>query len=442
MKGAPEHRRRLDLIAVLLLGIVTLAVLPLGGNRPIVWGATGLALGLVVTAQAAIGGNGVQLPRWRWESWIFLAFLIFCLGQLLPVQTALKVGSTEVSGTQISLTPSESLLSLLTWVQYAVVFAFGTVLAQSQRRRNWMLEALFWVICAQAGFGLLSVFVLGDTLLGLPKAQYSGFATGTFVNRNAFASYIAAGLPIGLAILAVKGREGDPLRRAWEKAAVVVAMVVIVAALLVSGSRMGALAATLGASVTLGLVVLTGGVRRHAWLLGVCLIAAIAALLLFGEPLIGRVMEPGDDVATRVALYTQVWEAIGQSPLLGHGGGSFAAVFPVFQQPPLPGELVWQRAHSTYLSLWFEYGLLVGSLPIAIVLALWVTCLGKLVRCGTDLACLAVAGGVAALGCHALVDFGLEMHAVALLLSLVLGLSRRPPDESKAHPGRTRDKAA
>lgn len=418
-------------MAALLLGIVALAAVPLGGNRPVVWGATGLALGVVITAQAAIGRSGARRPGWRWEAWAFLVFLGYCVVQLLPFQTALKVGGSDMSGAQISLAPSDSLLSLLTWVQFAVVFAFGTLLAQSRRRRNWMIEALFWAIGIQAGFGLLSLFAFGDTLLGLPKAQYAGFATGTFVNRNAFASHIAAGLPIGLAILSSKDRDGDPLRHTWERAAIVVALLVIVTALIASGSRMGAIAATVGAGLTLALIMLTEGVRRHAWLLGLSIVAAIAALVLFGQPLLGRVMEPGDDLATRMTLYTQVWEAIGQRPWLGYGGGSFAAVFPAFQHPPLPGDLVWQRAHSTYLSLWFEYGLVAGSIPIAIVFGLWCTSVGKLLLGTRDRACLAVAGVIPALGLHALVDFGPEMHAVALLLCLVLGLGRNSERQSR-----------
>jgi O-antigen ligase len=428
-----RQSRRLDILAIALITIVAICVVPLGGNRPFVWAATGLAIGMAIAGYAGFGSGDRALPRWRGEYWAFAAFLSFAMFQLVPWGGSTRLAGVDVDSASISLAPTDSLLSLLTWVEFGLVFAFGTLLAESRRRRGWVLAALFWVICAEASFGLLSLFVFGDTVLGTPKTQYAGFATGTFVNRNAFATYIAAGLPIGIATLALPDRDHDPLRQTGRAAAHCAAMVLMLAAIVASGSRMGLVAAMAGMAVTIVVLGVKGGLGRRFWLALGGLGIAAAILWGLGGPLIGRVADPGDDIANRLTLYREVWDAILSRPLLGYGGGAFAAVFPVFQHPPLPGDLVWQRAHSTYLSLWFEYGLVAGSIPIAIIAGLWLCFIRALLRLGNDRIILATIGIVPALGLHAVVDFGLEMHAVALLLSLVLGLARGAGLSARRH---------
>jgi O-antigen ligase len=283
-----------------------------------------------------------------------------------------------------------------------------------------MLETLFWIAAAQAAIGLVSLFALGDTLLGAAKPQYEGFATGTFVNRNSFATYVAAAIPMGIALLAGAGDAGDPVRRRWLAAARIAGLLLLVAALIASGSRMGLAAGIAGAGLAVALV-LVGGRGRSAIVLAV----AICALLVaagFGAPLLQRIVEPSDDLANRLTLYSQVWDAILARPLFGYGGGSFATVFPMFQHAPLPGDLVWQRAHSTYLALWFEYGLVAGSMPMIVVAGLWLQCLRWLLRRPGNTTMLAVVTAVLVFALHSAVDFSLEIHAVALFFALLLGI--------------------
>ena len=185
---------------------------------------------------------------------------------------------------------------------------------------------------------------------------------------------------------------------------------------------MGLVAGAVGAGLAVVLVLATRGGRGRVPVIVASAICAMLIVAGFGAPLLQRFFDPSDDIANRLTLYAQVWEAILSRPWLGYGGGSFASVFPGFQHAPLPGELVWQRAHSTYLALWFEYGLVAGSIPILIVAGLWLQCVRWLFRHGANRTVLAVATSLPVFALHTAVDFSLEIHAVALFMTFLLGL--------------------
>lgn len=419
----PGSSRVIDVLAIALLAIVAVAVVPLGGNRPFVWGATGLGLAVISLAYAVAGWwRSAPLPDWRWETWLFALFLVLAIGQLLPIGSSLSLGGTTIDMATLSLSPTDSVLSLLTWAQYGVVFAFASLAGSGRRRSCWVLEALFWIACAQAAIGLVSLFAAGDTVLGAAKVQYQGYATGTFVNRNSFATYVAAAIPIGIAILAAPAPDGDPIKRRWVNSARGAGLLLLVAALIASGSRMGLVAGAVGAVFAVVLALATGAGRGKARIVIAVAVCAGVVVAGFGAPLFQRIVEPSDDIANRLTLYGQVWDAILARPLLGYGGGSFGTVFPVFQHAPLPGELIWQQAHSTYLALWFEYGLILGSIPILIVAGLWLSCMLQLFRRGANRVLLATVTAVPVFALHSAVDFSLEIHAIALMMTALLGL--------------------
>ena len=112
-------------------------------------------------------------------------------------------------------------------------------------------------------------------------------------------------------------------------------------------------------------------------------------------------------------------------PLFGFGLDSFPLAYELFHAPPVSAGFVWDRAHSTYLTLWAEAGVIAGSAPpLAGLVAAHMLWRGARKPCpGRS---MATAGFAALLLCglHALFDFSLEIQAnTFLLLALVaLGL--------------------
>jgi O-antigen ligase len=195
---------------------------------------------------------------------------------------------------------------------------------------------------------------------------------------------------------------------------------------------MGLLAGLAGAAAACVMALLKrrrqGG--RIAWLAFGALpaLAIIAVLVLYGAGTFERLGSFETDANVRSDLYAQVLEMIAQRPWLGYGGGTFDLAYPLFHQLPVSADLIWDRAHSTYLSLWVELGLVAGTVPLILIAWVSIDALSLYLRRRADwTAPVATIGVILVAAIHSLVDFSLEMEAnVFLFLAiLALGVSRR-----------------
>src|SRR5207247_111719 len=155
-------------------------------------------------------------------------------------------------------------------------------------------------------------------------------------------------------------------------------------------------------------------------------------------------------LASRLAVAAQGSAIVRDHPLLGTGLGSWLPAFRPYQAPPVEGG-IWDHAHNDYLELAAETGVagmvLVLLFAVAILraaggqqpsrveeargrpdepapedlrrfaLPVWRAALAE--RTGLR---WGLAGGVAAILAHSLVDFGLHMPANSLALMIVVGL--------------------
>lgn len=433
--GISRAQHRLNgIVAAMLCTILALAPLPLGSNRPSFWALWALLIGLV----GVLYGGGLLLTRGRvrislgsmWpEATLMLAFLAVQAMQLLPLghlYPLVMTGGQSYTAPRLSFDPGSTLLTLLVTATLLLFFFLMAQVSANRRRARRILQVVFGIVVAYALLGLVSLTYGGDTLLGFDKQYYLGVATGSFVNRNSYATFLAAGLALGvpllLSTLVGPVTEGGAMR-ILRPVFTLVGLTLIAAALFATSSRMGTLAGLSGAVLALFATVLLLRRSRFAIVLVLllCGAAVLALLLLFGTGLVERLVFPQGD-ESRSVLYGQVWAAILQRPLLGYGAGSFASTFPLFQALPLDGGLVWSYAHSTYLTLWYEQGLIAGSLPllaIGCVLLRSLLAVGDISSTMLSVATLSV-GLVFAM--HSLVDFSAEIFANALFFTAVLAL--------------------
>lgn len=421
-------------LAAAVLAIVILAPLPLGGNRPILWAIWACAAGVAATIYALhliVSGSDLAVPLRRFAvlAGAFGALCLYLLVQSLPIADILGLGRIEARGVSlasptISLTPGLTQLMFIRWLGYGLIFFLAAQVGANRSRAVIVLRVLYLAIVAYAVLGIAFLGFFGDTLLGLEKWAYQGVATATFVNRNSYATYLAFGFAIGAALLAGALVSSEARTSRGTIALFLTGQGLLLAALLLSGSRMGLLAAIVAGIVIL--VLSLYGTRRAPRVLPLLLVAAIAGLailLLFGGRTVERLNGLDSDVEDRFELYRQVWGMISSRPLTGYGGGSFEQAFQLFHAPPLSTDVVWDKAHSSYLTLAAELGL-----PVAAIIVIFIAAAGFgaafLLRdpaAGRRVP-LAVAGVVVVAALHSLVDFSLEIQANAYLLAAVLGL--------------------
>src|SRR5690606_20634358 len=176
--------------------------------------------------------------------------------------------------------------------------------------------------------------------------------------------------------------------------------------------------------------------RRLLLLAALPLAAALFVAILFGPGTLDRLGSLENDANVRGDLYAQVLSMIAARPWLGYGGGSFELAYPLFHQWPVSPDRVWDKAHSTYLSLWAELGIIAGSLPLLLLVLFGAAALRLYLARAADWAAPAIAVAVLAVAAiHSLVDFSLEIEATACLSRAILARARARPGRPAAVAG-------
>src|SRR5262245_56569942 len=201
---------------------------------------------------------------------------------------------------------------------------------------------------------------------------------------------------------------------------------VLLGGLLYSASRAG-LAATLASGGVLAVLMLRGRWHSRPGLVrlfvGISVAVGVVVLVIAGNTIVDKVARASDG-ADRIRIWLAALQAIKMSPWLGWGLGSFADIYAVLQ--PATASLAQPNdlAHSTPLETVVEVGVPMALVGFAIVLIPWgITLRGALTRRRSHRYLPAAAFAVATVPIlHSLVDFSLQMPAIAFVVSAVLGM--------------------
>lgn len=440
-RSADRQRRLNSMLTVVLVAMVAIAPLLLGSNRPFFWGAWAAVIGVIALVYLTLllmRGESLRVPLGRlWlPAGLLTALLVFLGVQLAPIATTfIGVTGDVVQSATLSIAPGTTWLTLLQFATYGLFFFLMLQAAANRSRARRIAVALFVVVVAHALYGLAALMLLDDALLFFSKWAYEGFATGGFVNRNSFATFLAFGLVLGVLLAARELKESGSRSNA---VMLLAGSALILATLVATGSRMGLLSGLVGAAVAALMAGAKGekAARTGSLLLAaITVISAIAVIVLYGAATFDRLGSLENDANVRGDLYQQVVGMIAARPWLGYGGGTFEVAYPLFHQLPVSPDLVWDRAHSTYLSLWAEMGVIAGSIPLLLVLWIGIEALRLYLgrRSGDWTAPAAAVAVIVVAALHSTVDFSLEMQANVFLFLAILatGIARRDTGEAE-----------
>lgn len=269
-------------------------------------------------------------------------------------------------------------------------------------------------------------------ILGYAKQHYIEEATGTFVNRNHFAGYLAMAMPLALALLA------SPLPRArfpgWrQKFLRLMEPRLLFRALLLAGVGcmwMGIVLSYSRAGMVVALIATTlaaARLWRKRWTLWV-LIASLAiptCFLLYQD-----IRTPGarmNELTAHAVSDTgrlPVWKATAEMArdhwVIGTGFGSFDGAFPLYR--PASTHMRWQHAHNDWLQSVAEGGVLTLLLLLAIGLPVFRRRRGAAGCERSEAIRFGALAGIVGLALHSLVDFPARIPAVAVLLAILIGI--------------------
>jgi O-antigen ligase len=207
--------------------------------------------------------------------------------------------------------------------------------------------------------------------------------------------------------------------RAW---ILLVAWIAISMALLLTHSRGGFISTYLGLLMLCLTLALTGQVKLRfaVFVTGLVIVGGTFFFALAGDVTDQRLASVLLQREERPRVYELTLQAIEAAPLLGTGYGTFEEVFRFYRDPSLNN--FYESAHNTYLENTLELGLpgaaalflTIGGLSI-------LTLLGVLRRRRDAIfPCIGFAA-TTLVASHSLVDFSLQVPAVALTYSLLMG---------------------
>ncbi|MCX5494124.1 O-antigen ligase family protein [Kaistia dalseonensis] len=436
------------LFFVLICMVLAFAPVPIGSNRPFFWELNAAIIAVMAFVYLIRLGDEpgrlrISLGDLAWPGAALGVAMLWMVVQVIPLPSWLAPAIWSDAqgalgypiGKTISLDPAATVHMLLNYAAYALLFFLVVQVCANEDRAHRLLQVVFWSIAVHAAIGIVLLMQFGDTLLFLPKWAYHGVATGFFVNRNSFATFLAFGLAIGAALLvdalAPSRRSGQnrPFHEVFRLDAMIGAiggygtgMAIIGSALLLTASRMGAVVGVIGMLMpVLMSMARSRGRRVVLGLLAVALLAiALGLVLLSGAQLTDRLgsLETEDD--ERWELFRQTLSMIASRPLIGFGGGTFEDAFPLFHQIQLSADVVWDRAHNLYLELWTDLGIfaLAPIASVGLIMAKMRYALGSGRSWAAGAAALTVCM-IAAV--HSLVDFSLQIEAVTLIFVAVMG---------------------
>lgn len=350
-----------------------------------------------------------------------------------------------------------NLVPQLGWISFAsiltpwAVFALGCGVATSHAGMINRASGSGSNSVGQIGFERLAGFIVGIgwasallsifQLLGpstgplyLHRITNEGAAVGLFANRNHQAAFLACLLPL-LAVMASMPRSSAQALTA-RKLVLLATAGLVVALLLIGGSRAGIVLAAIGLSWGFllyrpvetrdrhrGHVVL----RRFGRLIGIGFIAGLTLLTVVlsrAESLKRAMDHGGDDLVAR----TDVWRVTLHQALdffpIGTGVGAFVESYRVVEPLEQITPYYMNHAHNDWLEVVHGGGLVALGLLVAILLW-WAWRLVSLFRVGalaTAAGRLSLAGGaiMSILGVASLVDYPLRTAPLAALFTLAM----------------------
>ncbi len=415
-------------IFYLFLSLLVWAPLPLGSNRD--WSAM---LICIFTALLCIGWIIQYLRGHVTFNRCFKRAIV-----IIVLLSAAQLVLVYQLYAQISTDPEATLKELLLGISLTLFFALSLLLLNSRSRIKATIYTIVLSGVFQAIFGSLMTLSELEYLFFIKKDSYIGVATGTFVNRNHLAGYLVICLSLGLGMMIAKlrGNSGnfkELIRSTFtailgNKALLRISLIIMVAALVMTHSRMGntSFFVSMGIIGTLAVLLKKRSVKATLILLVSLLIIDIRVVGTFFvvDNEINRLESTSVDRETRDEVNLYSIKILDANLLLGTGAGSFYTAFPQVREQEV-GFLFYDHAHNDYLEFLTERGI-IGITPLILAVLITFGVAFKALRKrrnplmrGCAFGCLM---SMLAMALHASVDFNLQIPANAMTFMLVLAL--------------------
>ena len=436
----------------IFLYAILLSPLPLGANRSWAWSLYAILLalaGLMTSVSVLLGRTDIRVSLQVVKYPFFLICIpvgwsVLQLSNVAPdswVHPFWQLAAEQLPLTvqaHISLAPQETATALMRLVSYFLVFFISLQFNQHSKNAVFTFNNLAYAGLIYAVYGLVIYLGQFNTLLWFERWASMDAVTSTFVNRNSYATYAGLTLLAGFPLLFEKiqscfqygfkssfGRQyfvENVFVRGWFP---LLLIITITTALFLTQSRGGFLSTALAVLVFFIVLLLSRKIKNNVavmLLLGIISLVSWGVFERSGDKLIDRLDSISPDKEGRLSVYEVLSKANAENSWLGVGYGSFEKSFCLYRDETIVGH--YDKAHNTYLENIFELGLLQASALFVALLLIALICLRGVWARHRNWIYPAIGFSASLLvGTHALVDFSLQIPAVAYTYALIMGAS-------------------
>jgi O-antigen ligase len=433
---------------------IYLAPLPLASNQPIFWFFWAALNGLLLSVWSFGVLRRKIIPRARLRHVWFLAlvFATLIIWPLLQTQIDREIPhpwwytlsaalNSEALLQKISTTPQESIRASIRYASYAIVFWLTLQITSARSAyaerffRHVLYSALIYAIYSLVTYGLSS-----EKLFFYPHENYSPSVSGTYLNRNHYATHVGMAIILTLGILfqalrrevLKNGKNRIPLPALIKKILTrtsyyIIALAILMAVLLLSFSRAGLVTTVIGILIFLLPISFLKDLRpiRNYLLFfnGLIVLIVFSLIQIGGHSTFARMLDTESDLISRNLFYKTTLLAIEDgNAIMGTGAGSFEHVYSRYKTAEDTIFFRIDHAHNTYIENvlelgWPAYGIVLSGILIFAGYALYIATTRNNKRIYGIMA-LAI---MAQTGLHAMLDYSYEIYAFTMTISVVLG---------------------
>lgn len=377
----------------------------------------------------------VQISTWVPSSWTHPFWNL--AAQQLP---------TSINPT-ISLSPAETMTALMRLISYLLVFFLSFQFSRHSDKASATFKAIAYFGAVYAVYGLYAFWGDENILLGFDNSIGQGSVRSTFINRNSYATYaglcLLALFPLlfervkGSLIYGINSYYGlqyfieNFIIRAWVP---ILMGMTIFFALFLTHSRGGFLSSSLAILVFFFTLSLAGKLKKGKALLILLLTLLIMTISFWNssDVLLKRMDQISLENNGRLEVYRILDNAIDENYWLGTGYGSFEKSFRLYRDATVRG--FYTKAHNSYLENMFELGVIQACALFSAIFLVAIKCLQGIWKRQRNWVYPAVGFAATILvATHALVDFSLQIPAVAYIYALLMGaaLAQSLPREQR-----------
>lgn len=420
-----------------ILFVIVLGVLPLwrGGNVETVWAGTAVLSSLCILCALPVAGirlcRGIILPFALIAianaiQLISLIYSYFDCWRFSPADAAQAFGqivffpcSVRTASTTHAFLQSAALLNLGTlgfWLARGISFT----------------QLIPWLQLFGVFYGVIGVIkkfrvdFLQDYPAFITSDKFLDFEFG-FVNPNTLATYLSVFL---LASLCKNDRIFDLFKEKTgsgylEIIVYYTAIMLIIVTLLLTQSRIGIISGFVGTSFFwISIFASKRSLRLLIFIFSLGMLIIFCSVILQYDAFNREIGDLSTSLSIRIALYESVIKLWPHAPLFGFGAGTFQSVFPVFNTEAATAYEIWDKAHSTFLALLFEQGLIGLCLFFAAFAIIFANTMLNWSKTRTA-SSLFASSAIVVVAFHSLSDFSMEIFGFAGTIALLLGAALR-----------------